>query len=376
MVANDFILQLLGDSIYTLGRDSSPSTSISTSTSTGTSTSSSSSAAVNGLDPTSDATGGDTEKRRRTRRLAGFQHKRVSLAGEEEERPHLTVDNAGTETGFRSTGISLGREGGEQPALVLEDATIDVGRPQVPPEAGAGWGWKIPLENESSAGRKTLVNPELPRDGSSALRDPNTAELARDGVDAGGESTTPLLRRARSGARKESITPSLQRERSSDAERAPIPPHTPRRRLAYSLSDYDNTIDPGADVFTLTAGAAAFESALPSTVRIVSEGYASVAEDHIELTVACEDLAGLFERNDVGDILRGAVLSPALAVDTYYPAAVSNLSPLFKLPVDAVQRGRDHGLPTYNSVREVRPGAGRRVRGEGGRLPSTKMRKR
>lgn len=102
-----------------------------------------------------------------------------------------------------------------------------------------------------------------------------------------------------------------------------------------------------------TAGAPAFESALPSTVRIVSEGFVSSDEDHIELTAAGEDIAGLMERNSVGDILRGAVLSPSLAVDTYYTAAASNLSPFFQLPVDAVQRGRDHGLPTYNAAREV-----------------------
>lgn len=52
-------------------------------------------------------------------------------------------------------------------------------------------------------------------------------------------------------------------------------------------------------------------------------------------------------------MLRGAVLSQVFAVDTHYPAAVSNGSPLFKLPVDAVQRGRDHGLPTYNDARLV-----------------------
>lgn len=125
-----------------------------------------------------------------------------------------------------------------------------------------------------------------------------------------------------------------------------------KRRL-YSADDYDEDADPSVDVFTLTAGAAALESALPATVRIVAEDYISVDDDNIELTVATEDIAGLFERNDVGNILRGAVLSPALAVDTYYVAAVSNLSPFFKLPVDGVQRGRDHGLPTYNDAREV-----------------------
>eukprot|EP00904_Undaria_pinnatifida_P011028 jgi/Undpi1/7055/HiC_scaffold_21.g09529.m1 len=129
-------------------------------------------------------------------------------------------------------------------------------------------------------------------------------------------------------------------------------PSAHRRRL-YSPDFYDPTTNAAADVFTLTAGAAAFESALPPNVRIVSEGYVSAAEDNVELMVACEDIAGLFRRNDAGDILRGAVLSPALEVDTYFSAAVSNASPLFKLPVDAVQRGRDHGLPTYNDARKA-----------------------
>lgn len=65
------------------------------------------------------------------------------------------------------------------------------------------------------------------------------------------------------------------------------------------------------------------------------------------------NIPGLFDRNDIGDILRGAVLSSTLAVGAYYTAAVSNLSLFYKLPVDAVQRGRDHGLPSYNDAREV-----------------------
>lgn len=73
----------------------------------------------------------------------------------------------------------------------------------------------------------------------------------------------------------------------------------------------------------------------------------------MELADASADMAGLFARNDLANVIRGAVLSPALEVDPYYFPIVSNRSPLFKLPVDAVQRGRDHGLPTYNAAREV-----------------------
>ncbi len=126
-----------------------------------------------------------------------------------------------------------------------------------------------------------------------------------------------------------------------------------RRSLLYEPSDYDPTVNPAADVFASTAGAAAFASALPPTVRIVSEGYFATAYDGMELTVAREDLAGLLENVGVGDVLRGAVLSPAMTVGTHHAAAISNLSPLFKIPVDAVQRGRDYGLPTYNAARAV-----------------------
>ncbi|CAM9937546.1 unnamed protein product, partial [Ectocarpus sp. 8 AP-2014] len=107
------------------------------------------------------------------------------------------------------------------------------------------------------------------------------------------------------------------------------------------------------DTFTLTAGVAAFESALPSTVRVVGEGYESTRYDNIELAAAvgADSLVSFFNNVKVVDVLRGAVLSPVYAADTHYTAAVSNGSPLFKLPVDSVQRGRDHGLPTYNDAR-------------------------
>ena len=241
---NDFIIHLLGDSIYTLGgaRSTGPST--------------------NGVSPSHDTTTDGGGRRRRTRGLSDSD----------------------------SPGKPLGSEG-EISKLAGETGAVEAGRSGAQLRHGLGDG--------------DVVSSVFPA----------------GGVSAAGVEPIPL-------------------------------PDPPRRRL-FSAADYDDTLNPAADVFVLTAGAAAFGSSLPSTVRIVSEGYASVDEDNVELIVASEDLAGLFERNDVGDILRGAVLSPALAVDTYYSAAVSNLSPLFKVPVDAVQRGRDYGLPTYNDARKV-----------------------
>eukprot|EP00752_Nemacystus_decipiens_P002581 g2416.t2 len=157
---------------------------------------------------------------------------------------------------------------------------------------------------------------------------------------------------ARDDARRRGVR-RVQDEDEPGGEVGEQPPHERRRRVLWSLQDYDEDVNAAADVFTTTAGAAALESALPSTVRVVGEGYVSVPYDHTELAAAVggDGLATFFENVEVADVLRGAVLSPVFAVDTHYPAAVSNGSPLFKLPVDAVQRGRDHGLPTYNEAR-------------------------
>lgn len=252
MTENDFIIQLLGDSIYTLGSGRNTTT---------TTTTVSTSTTVNRDTPSSD-TPEDGRKGRRGRGLSSPRPFGDPL-GKEGEQSQLAGDAVGTKA--RRLGVPLEHALGGRGAM----------------------GSVVPEGEVSGIGGESVPVPDLPE-----------------------------------------------------------------RRL-YFLEDYDDTVNPAADVFALTAGAAALGSSLPSTVRIVSKGYVSVDEDNVELIVASEDIAGLFERNSVGDILRGAVLSPALAVDTYYSAAVSNLSPLFKLPVDAVQRGRDHGLPTYNDARKV-----------------------
>ncbi|CAM9150376.1 unnamed protein product [Ectocarpus sp. 12 AP-2014] len=141
----------------------------------------------------------------------------------------------------------------------------------------------------------------------------------------------------------------LTEEKEQDA--LEYPPER-RRRGLWILSDYDEEENPGTDTFTLTAGAVAFESALPPNVRVVAEGYESTRYDNTELAAAvgADSLVSFFDGVEVADVLRGAVLSPVLAADSHFTTAVSNASPLFKLPVDAVQRGRDHGLPTYNDA--------------------------
>lgn len=46
---------------------------------------------------------------------------------------------------------------------------------------------------------------------------------------------------------------------------------------------------------------------------------------------------------EIEHIIRGAAHSRTQAVDVSFMAEVSSSSPLFNLPVVAIQRGRDHG---------------------------------
>lgn len=70
----------------------------------------------------------------------------------------------------------------------------------------------------------------------------------------------------------------------------------------------------------------------------------SCEKDGIELADASADLAGLVERaGGIEPILRGAAYSRTRAVDASFATEVSVSSLLFNLPVEVVNRGRDHG---------------------------------
>lgn len=77
--------------------------------------------------------------------------------------------------------------------------------------------------------------------------------------------------------------------------------HAYQRRTLWGPEDYEEDTNPTVDVFTMTAGAAALESALPFTVHVVGEGYAGVPYDHTELAPAVggDGLATCFENVEV-----------------------------------------------------------------------------
>ena len=60
--------------------------------------------------------------------------------------------------------------------------------------------------------------------------------------------------------------------------------------------------------------------------------------------MASADVAGLVKRNGgIEPIIRGAAYSRTQKVDASFVAEISSSSSLFNLPVETVQRGRDHG---------------------------------
>ena len=64
----------------------------------------------------------------------------------------------------------------------------------------------------------------------------------------------------------------------------------------------------------------------------------------VELATASGDLAGFVSRiGGIEPIIRGAAYARSQAVDVSFAAQVSVSSTLFNLPVEVIQRGRDHG---------------------------------
>ncbi|CAM9342758.1 unnamed protein product [Discosporangium mesarthrocarpum] len=126
-----------------------------------------------------------------------------------------------------------------------------------------------------------------------------------------------------------------------------------RMRRLNRYASYSGATNAGVDVFFSTVVLPGLLSGLPSVIRLVDDDYAPIDEDLIPLHKASADLAGIVARHGLDPILRGGVFSKASATNVAFAEEVSNASSLFALPVMALQRGRDHGVPSYNDAREA-----------------------
>eukprot|EP00903_Cladosiphon_okamuranus_P012613 g11801.t1 len=129
---------------------------------------------------------------------------------------------------------------------------------------------------------------------------------------------------------------------------------THSRYLSQTNGTYHVQTDAGVDTVFSTVAIPAFYSALPPTVELLDDNFEIVEEHGVELVTASGDLAGFLTRiGGIEPIIRGAAYARSQAIDVSFAAQVAASSSLFNLPVEVIQRGRDHGIPSYNDAREA-----------------------
>ena len=120
---------------------------------------------------------------------------------------------------------------------------------------------------------------------------------------------------------------------------------------------YDSAIDPGISNTFAAAGFRMGHSMLPAFLPRLDSSGVEAPEGHLSLAQAFftpTEIGG----NGIDSVLRGVTMVKAQELDAHVINDVRNF--LFGIPGDGgfdlaalnIQRGRDHGLPDYNTVRE------------------------
>jgi hypothetical protein len=120
---------------------------------------------------------------------------------------------------------------------------------------------------------------------------------------------------------------------------------------------YDRSVNPGIANLFATAAYRFGHSLLNTTLLRLDRHGNEIAAGHLELKDAFFVPQRLIDEGGIEPILRGLAAQPSMRVDPFVTGAVRNFlfgppgAGGFDLAALNLQRGRDHGLPDYNSAR-------------------------
>jgi len=120
---------------------------------------------------------------------------------------------------------------------------------------------------------------------------------------------------------------------------------------------YDQSVEASIGVFFSTAAYRFGHSMVSGTLLRLDSGGNEIADGHVSLADAFFNPTLLVEEGGIEPVLRGAAAQPAQALDPHIVDELRNL--LFGPPGSGgldlaalnLQRGRDHGLASYNAAR-------------------------
>jgi hypothetical protein len=120
---------------------------------------------------------------------------------------------------------------------------------------------------------------------------------------------------------------------------------------------YDRSVNPGIANLFATSAYRLGHSLLNTTLLRLDRHGNEIAAGHLELKDAFFVPKRLIDEGGIEPLLRGLVAQPAMRIDPFITGAVRNFlfgppgAGGFDLAALNLQRGRDHGLPDYNSAR-------------------------
>lgn len=120
-----------------------------------------------------------------------------------------------------------------------------------------------------------------------------------------------------------------------------------------TYTGYDNTIDPAVSNIFATAAYRVGHTMVNSSILRLDENYESIPAGQLDLKDAFFNPSTITDYGGIDPILRGLVYQKSQQTDAKIVDDLRNsLFSSFDLASFNIQRGRDHGLPDYNTVRE------------------------